>query len=79
VGGPDPRAALVVGPGPALLRLIECADAFFLKHDARLRELVNARCAQLRLWLEDPATKLARKHRKPRKEAKDCLRDIVEL
>jgi hypothetical protein len=77
-GWTGPSRCTSGGAGPSAARA-ECADAFVLKHDACLRELVNARCTQLRLWLEDPATKLARKHRKPRKDAKDSLRDIVEL
>ena len=58
--------------------MIECADAFFLEHETRLRDLVEARCAQLRLWLDTPAT-MTHKLRKLRKEAKDCLRDISDL
>ena len=66
-------------PGHDLSVMIERGDAYILEHDARLRELVDARCAQLRIWLDDPATKLARKHRKHRKDAKDCLCDISEF
>jgi len=56
--------------------MIERDDAYFLEHEAQLRELVDARSAQLRLWLDTtPATK----SRKLRKEAKDCLRDISDL
>jgi len=65
-------------PGHDLSIMIERGDAYSLEHNARLRELVDARCAQLRLWLEAPATKKARKHRKHRKDAKDCLCDISE-
>ena len=65
-------------PGWDLSLMIECADAFFLEHEARLRDLVDARCAQLRLWLDTPAT-MTRKLRNLRKEAKDCLRDIADL
>ena len=56
----------------------ECGDEFFLEHEARLRELVDARCAQLRLWLDTPAT-TTRELRKLRKDARDCLRDISDL
>ena len=59
--------------------MIERDDVLFLEHEARLHELVDARSAQLRLWLQDHATKLALKHRKHRKEAEDCLRDISEM
>ena len=56
--------------------MIERDDAYFLEHEAQLRELVDARSAQLRLWLDTtPATKSC----KLRKEAKDCLRDISDL
>ena len=58
-------------PGHDLSYMIERGDV--------CRELVNARRAQLRLWLDAPDTKLSRKHRKHRKEAKDCLRDISEI
>ena len=52
----------------------------FLEHKARLHELVDACSARLRVWLQDPASsKLACKHSKHRKEAKDCLRDISEM
>jgi len=58
--------------------LIERDHAFLSEHEARLRELVDARSAQLRLWLDTPAT-MTRELRKLRKEAKDCLRDISDL
>ena len=56
--------------------MIERDDAFFLEHEARLRELVDARSAQLRLWLKANA---ASKIRKLRKEVQDCLREISNL
>jgi len=58
--------------------LIERDHEFLSEHEARLRELVDARSAQLRLWLDTPAT-MTRELRKLRKEAKDCLRDISDL
>ena len=66
-------------PGHELSYMIERSDAYLLEHDALLRELVDARRAQLRLWLDAPETKLARKHSRHRKAAKDCLLDISEL
>ena len=57
-------------PGHDLSYMIERGDV--------CRELVDARRAQLRLWLDAPGTKLSSKHRKHRKEAKHCLRDISE-
>ena len=66
-------------PGHDLSIMIERGDAYILEHNARLRELVDAGCAQLRLWLEAPDTKLARKHRKHRKDAKECLYNISEF
>jgi hypothetical protein len=58
-------------PGHDLSYMIERGDV--------CRELVDARRAQLRIWLDAPDTKLSRKHRKHRKEAKNCLRDISEI
>ena len=58
-------------PGHDLSYMIERGDV--------CRELVNARRAQLRLWPDAPDTKMSCKHRKLRKEAKDCLRDISEI
>ena len=66
-------------PGHELSYMIERSDACLLEHDARLRELVDARRAQLLLWLDAPETKLARKHSRHRKAAKDCLHDISGL
>ena len=53
--------------------------SYMIKRGDVCRELVDARSAQLRLWLDAPGTKLSRKHCKHRKEAKDCLRDISEI
>ena len=58
-------------PGHDLSYMIERGDV--------CSELVNARRAQLRLWLDAPGTKLSRKHRKLCKEAKDCLRNLSEI
>ena len=66
-------------PGHELSYMIERSDAYLLEHDDLLRELVDARRAQLRLWLDAPETKLARKHSRHRKAAKNCLLDISEL
>ena len=66
-------------PGHELSYMIERSDAYLLEHDALLRELVDARRAQLRLWLDAPESKLARKHSRRRKAAKDCMLDISEL
>ena len=58
-------------PGHDLSYMIERGDV--------CSELVNARRAQLRLWLDAPGTKLSSNHRKHRKVAKNCLRDISEI
>ena len=58
--------------------LIERDHEFLSEHEVRLRELVDARSAQLRLWLDTPASK-TREQGKLRKEAKDCLREISDL
>ena len=63
-------------PGHQLSLMIERGDEHLLEHDARLRELVDARRAQLRHWLDTPPTKLTCKHRKA---AKVCLDNISEL
>ena len=54
--------------------MIERDEVCFIEHEARLRELVDARSAQLRLWLE---TKSAT--RKLRKEVQDCLHEISQI
>jgi len=54
--------------------MIERDEVCFIEHEARLRELVDARSAQLRLWLE---TKSAT--RKLRKEVQDCLHAIQAM
>ena len=58
-------------PGHDLSYMIERGDV--------CSELVNARRAQLRLWLDAPGTKLSSKHCKHHKVAKNCLRDISEI
>ena len=59
-------------PGHDLSYMIERGDV--------CSELVNACRAQLCLcqWLDAPGTKLSSKHRKHRKVAKNCLRDISD-
>ena len=65
---PKIRAALVdvadlteynkLGPNapenPALSNMIDSGEAFFMANDARLREVVLARCKQLESWLAAP-------------------------
>jgi len=50
--------------------------SYMIERGGVCRELVDARCAQLRLWLDAPDTKRSRKHRKM---AKECLSKISEI
>ena len=58
--------------------LIERDHEFLSEHEAQFRELVDASSAQLRFWLDTPASK-TRRLGKLRNEAKDCLREISDL
>ena len=66
-------------PGIDLSVMIEHGDAYLTSDETRLRELVDARSAQLSRWMDIPVSKLASKGRKHRKLAKECLRVILEF
>ena len=66
-------------PGHQLSNMIEHGDALLLEHGSRLRELVDARRAQLRLWLDATPSRVERKNRKHREAAEACLGDISEF
>jgi hypothetical protein len=59
--------------------MIEHGDAYLTSDETRLRELVDARSAQLSRWMDIPVSKLASKGRKHHKLAKECLRVILEF